>query len=171
LHEGTIIASAGRAPAANWLAAYVQDARRALSETVPVDSTGAQVAGEARASATNGSRAGQHAGRGAGDGGDTDTAWVDLAAWDLVLLVGRPSRPLVRHDQLRLAALARVADARWADLAERDARLSHPSRLAPVGNASSATREGAVPPGRKAPVPAANDGRSPLSRQTPAKGS
>jgi ACT domain len=128
-HEGAIIASAGRVPAAQWLVGHIRDARRSLSETVPVDPTEDRPA--------------------------DDTAWVDLAAWDLVLLVGRPSRPLGRHDQLRLAALARIADARWADLAERDARLSHPSRLTPLRQSSS-SRDVIVPQSRQGSVPASD---------------
>jgi hypothetical protein len=105
--ERTVVASAGRPPAAHWLAAYVESARLG---------------------AVDASTTGDDEGPGAGEQG-ADIAWVDLAAWDLVLLVGRPARQIGRHDRQRLAALARVADARWADLAERDARLSHPSRV------------------------------------------
>ncbi|HXX88756.1 MAG TPA: hypothetical protein VEI83_00870 [Acidimicrobiales bacterium] len=116
--EATIVASSGRPPAAHWLAAYVESARRAAAGGHE-EEAGASSPGRARPGAEQG-------------GEQADIAWVDLAAWDLVLLVGRPVRPLGRYDRLRLAAIARVADARWADLAERDARLSHPSRLAPV---------------------------------------
>jgi hypothetical protein len=62
------------------------------------------------------------------DGGDI--AWVHLAAWDLTLVVGRPTWPFGARDRGRLSALARVADARWVDLSEREARLSHPSHTA-----------------------------------------
>jgi len=62
------------------------------------------------------------------DGGDI--AWVHLAAWDLTLVVGRPTWPLGDRDRGRLSALARLADARWVDLSEREARLSHPSHTA-----------------------------------------
>jgi hypothetical protein len=58
---------------------------------------------------------------------DGDIAWVHLAAWDLTLLVGRPAWPFGARDRLRLQSLARLADARWVDLSERDSRLSHPS--------------------------------------------
>ena len=57
-----------------------------------------------------------------------DVGWVELAAWDLVLLAGRPGWRLGESDRARLHALARLADARWVDLAEREARMSHPSR-------------------------------------------
>ncbi|HYL40203.1 MAG TPA: ACT domain-containing protein [Candidatus Binatus sp.] len=56
-----------------------------------------------------------------------DVGWVDLAAWDLVLLVGRPGWRLGTSDFARLEAMAGLADARWGDLAERDARVSHPA--------------------------------------------
>jgi hypothetical protein len=62
------------------------------------------------------------------DGGDI--AWVHLAAWDLNLVVGRPTWPFGARDRGRLTALARLADARWVDLSEREARLSHPSHTA-----------------------------------------
>ncbi|HYA67530.1 MAG TPA: ACT domain-containing protein [Acidimicrobiales bacterium] len=108
----SIIASAGRAPAGHWLAAFVESARLAAVETEADRHVGSSV--------TDGDD---------GAGGRSDIAWVDLSAWDLVLLVGSPTGSLGRFHRLRLAALARVADARWADLAERDARLSHPSQF------------------------------------------
>jgi len=60
--------------------------------------------------------------------GEGDMAWVELAAWDLMLVAGRPGWCFGPRERLRLAALARLADARWLDLAEREARTSHPSR-------------------------------------------
>jgi ACT domain len=60
------------------------------------------------------------------DGGDI--AWVHLAAWDLTLVVGRPTWPFGARDRNRLGSLARLADARWVDLSEREARLAHPSQ-------------------------------------------
>jgi hypothetical protein len=56
-----------------------------------------------------------------------DVGWIDLTAWDLVLLAGRPGWRLGASDFARLEAMARLADARWVDLAERDARVSHPA--------------------------------------------
>jgi|HubBroStandDraft_1064217.scaffolds.fasta_scaffold49949_2 hypothetical protein len=67
----------------------------------------------------------RESGRVASDGGDI--AWVHLAAWDLTLVVGRPTWPFGARDRSRLSSLARLADARWVDLSEREARLSHPS--------------------------------------------
>ncbi|HXQ60921.1 MAG TPA: ACT domain-containing protein [Acidimicrobiales bacterium] len=85
-----VIASAGRPPAARWLAAHIRE------------STGREP-------------------------DDGDIVWVHLAAWDLMLVVGRPTWPLGARDRTRLHSLARLADARWIDLSEREARLSHPS--------------------------------------------
>jgi hypothetical protein len=90
-----VIASAGRPPAAPWLAAYIRES--GLTPSVGAgDTTG-------------------------------DIAWVHLAAWDLTLMVGRPTWPFGTRDNGRLISLARLADARWVDLSERDSRLSHPS--------------------------------------------
>lgn len=58
-----------------------------------------------------------------------DVAWVTLAAWDLVLIVGRPGWRFGVHEHRRLDALARLADARWADLAERESRTVHPTSV------------------------------------------
>jgi len=58
-----------------------------------------------------------------------DIAWAELASWDLVLVVGRPGCPFARGEQLRLEALAGLADARWADLAHSGARSAHPTRV------------------------------------------
>jgi hypothetical protein len=112
VEDGILIAGWGRPPAAPWLVAYVEDTRGPVSGGAP---------------------------RGPGSGGfdgewtpgrphSGDIAWVDLAAWDLVLLGGRPGWRMGDGDRARLAALARLADARWVDLAERDARRSHPTR-------------------------------------------
>jgi hypothetical protein len=59
-----------------------------------------------------------------------DITWVHLPAWDLSLVVGRPTWPFGARDSSRLDALARLADARWIDLSERESRLSHPSHTA-----------------------------------------
>jgi hypothetical protein len=48
--------------------------------------------------------------------------WVDLAAWDLVLIVGRPGWKFGTREKDRLAALARLADERWIDVSERETR-------------------------------------------------
>jgi len=125
--ERSMVASSGRPPAAHWLAAYVESARLAAVDA----DAGADAGVEAAA------RTALHE--------SADIAWVDLSAWDLVLLVGSPTGSLGRYDRLRLAALARVADARWADLAERDARLSHPSRLTEVPAQAPAPESASAP--------------------------
>jgi hypothetical protein len=56
-----------------------------------------------------------------------DVAWVHLASWDLTLVVGRPTWPFGASERARLDALARLADARWIDLSEREPRMTHPS--------------------------------------------
>ena len=135
--ERSIVACSGRPPAAHWLAAYVESARLAMADATP---------GEPAPPATGSEDAG-------GQQDNPDIAWVDFAAWDLVLVVGRPVRPLGRHDRLRLAALARVADARWADLAERDARLSHPSRVTELPRNAPAAEPAASPTSSQAQAP------------------
>jgi len=99
-----VVASAGRPPAAPWLAAFVT---------------------EDRATSAHG-----------GDAGDTDRpvrprsgdiGWVDLAAWDLVLATGRPGWRFGARERAHLAAVAALADVRWVDLGEREARNAHPT--------------------------------------------
>jgi hypothetical protein len=108
-----VIASAGRPPAARWLVTYLDYSR----------GSGPPARGRARA---HGDR--PRVARLSGRPETGDVGWVDLAAWDLVLLAGRPGWRLGESDWVRLDALARLADARWVDLAEREARMSHPSR-------------------------------------------
>jgi ACT domain len=55
---------------------------------------------------------------------DQEVEWVDLAAWDLVLVVGRPGWRLGQRERDRMAALARLADERWIDVSEREARTT-----------------------------------------------
>ena len=106
-----VIASAGRPPAAPWLVTYLDLARQ------PASSNGRHARKDDRAPVT---RLSSRSNAG-------DVGWVDLASWDLVLLAGRPGWRLGASDHDRLEALARLAEARWVDLAERDGRLSHPS--------------------------------------------
>ena len=100
--EGAVLASVGRPPAAAWLAAYVDGTRWQQLVADGASQTG--------------------------DIASADIAWVDLAAWDVVLAVGRPGWPFRDHERRHLAALAALADARWADLANREARVAHPAR-------------------------------------------
>ena len=106
--EGTsVIAAYGRPPAAQWLAASIAQSRAAGAERDhdPAD---------ARAHS------------GALDVSDVE--FVELTAWDLVLVVGRPGWRFGTRERAHLAALAKLADARWADMTEHPGRISHPSR-------------------------------------------
>lgn len=60
-----------------------------------------------------------------------DVAWTALAAGELVLIAGRPGRAFGHADRLHLVGVGRLADARWADLAEHSSRRDHPSQLRP----------------------------------------
>jgi len=62
---------------------------------------------------------------------ENDIEWVELAEWDLVLVVGRPGWRFGTRERDRMAALARLADARWMDVSERESRLSRLSRDEP----------------------------------------
>ncbi len=109
VEDRVVVASTGRAPAAPWLAAYVEGTRWHLRHPDGAPPDAALARPEAHSPAA-------------------DVAWVDLVAWDLVLAVGRPGWSFGADDRRRLSAVARLADARWTDLCERPARQSHPSR-------------------------------------------
>lgn len=55
-----------------------------------------------------------------------EIAWAQLAAWDLALAVGRPGRRFVEAERERLAAIARLGDARWPELSPSRARHKQP---------------------------------------------
>jgi hypothetical protein len=78
---------------------------------------------EARAAAA-GTDAGTDAAAGLSPGGPegAEIAFVDLTAWDLVLAAGRPGWRFGTRERAHLTALARLADARWADMADGDGR-------------------------------------------------
>ncbi len=59
---------------------------------------------------------------------ENDIEWVDLAASDLVLVVGRPGWQFGTRERDRLAALARLADVRWRDVSRSEDRV-HPARV------------------------------------------
>ena len=98
----SVIASHGRPPATPWLVTSLAEARAADEDTAGVKGS-------------------------AGVEADGDVSFVDLAAWDLVLAAGRPGWRFGVRERAHLAALAQLADARWADMPERDARISNPS--------------------------------------------
>ncbi|MDQ1373835.1 MAG: hypothetical protein QOJ09_1173 [Actinomycetota bacterium] len=52
----------------------------------------------------------------AGEGGPDDLAWSSLPAGGLALIVGRHGRPFRARERRQLAALARIADRRWAEV-------------------------------------------------------
>ena len=51
--------------------------------------------------------------------GPEDVAWASLARASLDLVVGRPGRPVRGRERQQLAALAEIADVRWAELTTR----------------------------------------------------
>jgi ACT domain len=132
--ERITVAEFGSAPAAPWLAAYVGGTRWHAPPSGRVaghgNDGGLGVGGdddhESHATSA-GSAVHGHAPA-------ADVAWVDLAVWDLVLATGRPGWPIGEEDRRRLAAIGRLADIRWADLAESESRTSHPSRSSPPTN-------------------------------------
>lgn len=64
-----------------------------------------------------GSRGVAHHPSGGRDPGPHDIAWAALEGAGLDLVVGRPGRPVRQRERQQLAALARIADARWSELA------------------------------------------------------
>jgi hypothetical protein len=131
MHDRVIVALRGDPPLANWLCAYLEGTHGPQREHLP------SVTAE---SATRSSRGEETGGRpvpsqdkascrsGASNNGCRDIAAVELAAWDLVLAVGRPEWPFHPTEVRRLDAIARLADARWADM-HRRAALAHPVRM------------------------------------------
>ena len=59
--------------------------------------------------------------------GPDDVAWAPLPATELKVVVARPRSPFRARERREVAALARVAGARVADLARWGSRLRHPS--------------------------------------------
>lgn len=57
----------------------------------------------------------------AGECGPDDVAWASVEAADLAVVVGRRGRPFRARERRQLAALARVASSRWAELAKERA--------------------------------------------------
>ena len=126
----SVIASHGRPPATPWLATSLAEARAAGNDdsTEDDDSTGDDDSTTDREGDSAGDDEGAQSRirRGAPESGDI--GFVDLAAWDPVLAAGRPGWRFGVRERAHLAALAQLADARWADMTERDARITHPSR-------------------------------------------
>jgi hypothetical protein len=61
--------------------------------------------------------------------GPEDMAWAHLARAGLDLVVGRPGRPVRGRERQQLAALAQIADVRWAELVRVSALRAHPSAV------------------------------------------
>ena len=59
--------------------------------------------------------------------GPDDVAWAPLDGADLALVLGRDGRPFRARERRQLAALSRIADRRWVELARRSVREAHPS--------------------------------------------
>jgi hypothetical protein len=55
----------------------------------------------------------------AGDAGPDELACAELTAAGSWVVAGRPGRALRSRERRLLAALARLADARWAELVQR----------------------------------------------------
>jgi hypothetical protein len=58
-----------------------------------------------------------------GEAAPDDVAWADLDVAGLVLILGRQGRPFRIRERRQLTALARIVDARWAELT---GSLAHP---------------------------------------------
>lgn len=52
-----------------------------------------------------------------GEAGPDDLAWAPLPAASLTLVLGRTGRPLRARERRQVAALARIADVRWGEVA------------------------------------------------------
>ena len=63
------------------------------------------------------------------EAGPDDIAWAPLPSARLNLVVGRSGRPLRARERRQVAALARIADTRWAEVVVREAQARHPSSL------------------------------------------
>lgn len=140
---GLITASVGPCPAASWLSAYVAGSRWYLPDAMaPEPALGEPIgAGPATGTATaDGPETEPQTTRAAGSAPNPasslpaaahapagDVAWTALHAWDLVLIAGRPGRVFGQADRLHLTGIGRLADTRWTDIANSEARHSHPS--------------------------------------------
>lgn len=104
--DGRVVAVAGDAPAAPWLAAYVAGARWCSARSAVPPAPGGDQGSPSPA-----------------PGPAPDVAWTVLHEWGLVLAAGRPGRDFTEAERRHLTGVARLADARWADMASTaDAR-------------------------------------------------
>jgi len=123
LDERLVLAAVGDPPAAAWLAAYVAGGRWCGGPPTPSQADSEGGIGQVAAAVSRSRR-----GVAGAEAPAPDVAWVPLHRWDLVLVCGRPGHPFTAADLRHLAGIGLVADARWADLASRQAQLAHPSR-------------------------------------------
>ncbi len=107
--RAVVVATAGAAPAAGWLGAFV---------------AGASVA---RAIGPNG-----------GLSGPRDIAWAGLDSADLIVVAGRDGPPFRDRERRQLQQLCRIADGRWRDVALACRRTEHPSMLSTIGSDGAA---------------------------------
>lgn len=80
---------------------------------------------------------GQRRGDGSFANDDNDLEWIELAAWDLVLVVGRPGWRFGTRERDRMIALARLADVRWMDVSGREGGISRRRRDTPSPGGAS----------------------------------
>ncbi len=92
-----LVGSAGDAPAAAWLDAFIGGA-------------------QATAALADGSHTGPR-----------DVAWAALDAAGVVAVVGRDGPPFRSRERRELRQLCRIADVRWRELALRSGMRAHPS--------------------------------------------
>jgi hypothetical protein len=64
-----------------------------------------------------------------GESAPDDVAWAEIDTAGLVVILGRQGRPFRVRERRQLTALARIVDARWAELIARSTRTAHPSAL------------------------------------------
>lgn len=82
----------------------------------------------------------------------SDLEWVELTTWDLVLVVGRPGWRFGTRERDRLAALARLANARWSDVSERESKAGGSAQT--PGATGSSENESATEPAAESIRPA-----------------
>jgi ACT domain-containing protein len=97
----SVVASAGAAPSAGWLGAFVA-----------------------------GASAGQATRSNGGLAGPRDVAWAALDSADLIVLAGRDGPPFRTRERRQLHQLCRIADSRWRDFVLASLKSAHPSATA-----------------------------------------
>ena len=109
---------AGRSFAASWVAVVEQTTgavREGSSAVPPQEWLGAFLLGSRSAASLSGA-----------DTGCDDVAWAPLPAAGLALVVGRDGTPYRVRERRQLAAIARIVDTRFCELAGAQADQPHP---------------------------------------------